>query len=192
MILAVLVLLSQAVIVDRIAVVVSNRPIKTSDIDRDIRMTQLLNEEPLDFSPAARRRAADRLIDQMIIRREIEVAGYSAADPKEAARLLVEVKRQRPNLSADLKRYGVTEDQLLRQLRWQLTVLQFIEQRFRPGVLVTDDEIRQHSGGRRLPPAQRREIENRIAAERVNEQFDAWLKQAREQVNPEFMTGAVP
>ena len=183
--------LAQAVIVDRIAVVVAGRPIKTSDVERDARITQLLNEEPLDLSAAARKRAAERLIDQMIIRREIEVAGYAPADPKDAARLLAELKKQRPNLQAALKRFAVTEERLRAQLQWQLTVLQFIEQRFRPGVLITDEEIQLQAGARPLTPALRRGIEDKIAGERVNEQFDAWLKQAREQLNPEFMAGAL-
>ena len=36
----------------------------------------------------------------------------------------------------DLNQYGVTEDELHDALLWQLTVLRFIDERFRPGVMV--------------------------------------------------------
>lgn len=39
-----------AIILDRIAVIVGNRVIKTSDIDRDIRLTAFLNRAKAEFS----------------------------------------------------------------------------------------------------------------------------------------------
>ena len=61
----------RAIVLDRIAVVVGKVAIKSSDIERDIRVTAFLNHEPLVFTPDARKKAADRLIDQQIIRQEI-------------------------------------------------------------------------------------------------------------------------
>ena len=43
-----------------------------------------------------------------------------------------------------MKRYGLTEPKLREQLLWQLTVLQFIDERFRGGVVVTDDDVRDY------------------------------------------------
>ena len=47
-----------AVIIDRIAVRVGNAIIKDSDIDRIVRVTEFLNDEPLNLSDKARRDAA--------------------------------------------------------------------------------------------------------------------------------------
>ena len=70
------VLPASAVIVDRIAIVVNDRVIKDSDISRDIRIIDFLNGDQLDFSEAARKKSAQRLIDQQLIRREVQVGGY--------------------------------------------------------------------------------------------------------------------
>ena len=111
---------ASAVVVDRIAVIVEKRVIKTSDIEREVRVTQFLNAEPLDLGTEARKQAAERLIDQAIIRREIEAGGYSMASEEDAARMLEQVKKERSGSAA--AKYGLTEDQLLRHLRWQVTV----------------------------------------------------------------------
>ena len=100
-----------------------------------------------------------------------------------------------------LNKYGITEQQLLAQLRWQLTVLRFIDQRFRPAVLVTDQavqdyynqhvgELRRTSGGNTSLQALRPKVEEALAGEQVNQQFFAWLNQARTQAHIEFRDNA--
>jgi hypothetical protein len=49
-----------AVIIDRIAIVAGNGIVKDSDIERDIRVTQFLNGQPLDLGLAARKAAIIR------------------------------------------------------------------------------------------------------------------------------------
>ncbi len=65
--------LALAVIIDQIAIVVGSSIIKDSDIGRDIRVTDFLNKEPLNFSNAARKESASRLMDQIFIRHEINL-----------------------------------------------------------------------------------------------------------------------
>jgi len=82
------------------------------------------------------------------------------------------------------------EEQLRTQLQWQLDVLKFIDQRFRPGVLVTDDEVKsyydQHATELKqqfpqittyagLEPKVRASLEG----ERLNRNFDQWIADAR-------------
>lgn len=198
-------LAGQAVVVDRVAVVLESRVIKTSDIERDTRITEFLNEQPLDLSAGARRKAVERLIDQMLIRREIELGGYSIASREDASNMLAGLRKERfrteAAYKAALRRYGISEDDLQAHLRWQLTVLQFIEERFRPGVLIRDQEIERYfretfvktaASGTTLTPAVRRQIEEQITGERVNEHFNSWLKQVRDQAKPRFIDGALP
>src|SRR5271165_3379020 len=66
-----------AVVMDRVAVIVGRNVVKTSDITRDLRATQFINGEPVDTSEAARRKSADRLVDQQLIRQELLNAGYT-------------------------------------------------------------------------------------------------------------------
>src|SRR5262249_8524198 len=100
-------------------------------------------------------------------------------------------------LQAELSKYGLTPDQLRTQLTWQLRVLRFIDQRFRPGILVTDEEVRayfdqhasdlkrqygQNSSFEALEPKIRESLEG----ERVNQSFIAWLEQARKRNRIEY------
>ncbi|MGA8577407.1 MAG: hypothetical protein WB579_01900, partial [Bryobacteraceae bacterium] len=63
--------LASATIIDRIAVSVGNRVITTVDIDRAIRVPAFLNGQQPDFSAASKRAAAERLVEQTLVRREL-------------------------------------------------------------------------------------------------------------------------
>lgn len=199
--------LSGAVILDRIAVIAGTHVIKASDIDRDIRLTDFLNRTPLSFSPSAKRESAERLITQQIIRDEIVSGGYRRPPESEAAQLEAELVRDRfggseQRLREGSQRYGLTEAGLREQLLWQITVLQFINQRFRGGVVVTDQDIRtyydQHTAElRREYPknnsfdALAPKIRPVVEGERINQSFNEWLDQARKSERVEFKQGAL-
>lgn len=191
-----------AVVIDRMAAIVGKHVIKASDIDRDLRLTQFMNGEQPDFSPEARRKAADRLIDQSIIRDEIANGGYSRPSESDADALLKQLERDRfggsdARLQAELSRYGLTEQQLRAHLLWQLTVLRFIDQRFRPGVLVTDEEVRayydqhladlrrQYAGNNSFEALQPK-IRASLEGQRINQNFTEWLDQARKRNRIEY------
>jgi peptidyl-prolyl cis-trans isomerase SurA len=195
-----------AVILDRIAAIAGTHVIKASDIDRDIRLTDFLNKVPLNFSPNAKREAAERLITQQIIRDEIVSGGYRRPPESEAAQLKAELRRDRfggseQRLREGLQRYGLTESDLLEQLLWQITVLQFIDQRFRGGIVVTDDDIRsyydQHVAELRQQypksnsfEALASKIRDMLEGERINQSFNEWLDQVRKSYRVEFKQGA--
>jgi hypothetical protein len=186
---------SAPVSLDRIAVIVGDRVIKDSDINREIRITDFLNGTPLEFSAATRKAALNRLIDQALIRQEIQVGEYPFATDQEVNRFLDQVKIQRfktqPEYQKALRDYGLTEEQLRRALRWQLTVLAFIQSRFRPGVFITDDDVKQYyqshlpdltaqNGGKEPSLEDARDgIEKQITAQRVDQQFNQWLDETR-------------
>jgi parvulin-like peptidyl-prolyl isomerase len=191
-----------AVIVDRMAVIVGNQVIKSSDIDRDLRLTEFLNREPPNFSPDAKRKAAERLIDQAIIRQQIATGGYRRPSDSEAEALLKQLRQDRfggseEQLRSALTGRGLTEEQLRAQLLWQLTVLRFIDQRFRPGVLVSDEEVRayydehlaelkreypRNNTFEELAPKIRASLEG----ERINQNFAQWLDQTRKRTRIEY------
>lgn len=199
-------MLSGAVILDRIAVIAGTHVIKASDIDRDIRLTDFLNRATLDFSSTAKKASAERLITQQIIRDEIVSGGYRRPPEAEAAEFEAELRRDRfggseQKLREALQRYKLTESELLEQLLWQITVLQFIDQRFRGGVVVTDPDVhsyydqhiaelrresRKDSSLATLAPKIRMALEG----ERINQAFNDWLDQARKSERVEFKQGA--
>lgn len=186
-----------AAIIDRTAVIVGRQAILDSDIDRDIRMTGFLNAEHLDFSPASRKRSASRLIDQELIRQQIRTGNYPVA-PQTSARALLDtmIKDRFGNDPAAFHRalaqYGITESALEDRLTWQLTVLRFIDIRFRPSVVVSDQEIEQYYNAHRAQiktslEAARPQILEEITGERVNDLLDEWLRQTRAQTRIEYL-----
>ena len=191
-----------ATIIDRIAIVVRDGIIKDSDIDRDIRVVDFLNQEKLTFDEAARRTAANRLIDQALIQREIDVGEYRTATEADAEHLLEQTQKERYHSPAvfarALEKYGLTREQLKGYLRWQLTVLRFIDERFRPAVLVTDEEVAQYyrdhasefrnasTGQTRTLDEARQDIRNTLTEQRVNKQFETWLDARRKSANIQY------
>jgi peptidyl-prolyl cis-trans isomerase SurA len=136
----------RADVIDRIAVALDNQIITESEVALEIRLSAFLNGDPLDFSPDARRKAAERLVEQKLIRREIELGRYPERGNDEVAAMLKQIQAQRFRDPEDyrqtLEKYGVGEGDLNAHLLWQLTLLPFIDARFRPGVQVSDEEIR--------------------------------------------------
>jgi len=195
-------LLSGAAVIDRIAVIVGKRAIKTSDIDRELRVSSFLNRQPLNESPSARRQVAERLIDQEMVRQDLLNGQYSQPTEKDAGDFLQQFRRDRfggseTQLRVDLERYGLTEEQLQRYFLWQLTVLRYIDQRFRNGVVVTDEEVaayyRQHraelqtaypqnNGLEALAP----KIRESMTGERIDQAFEEWLAETRRGVQIEY------
>ncbi len=194
---------AKAVIVDRVAIIVGNAIVKDSDIDEDLRVTSFLNNQ----SPAAnsavnsavkqadRKKAASRLIDQALIRKEIQSGEYPSAPVAEAQSLLANLKKRYPNetvYKTVLASRGIDEDEVKARLLWQLTVLRFIDARFRPAALVTDEEIEQYynqnqqqlraanPGKPATLDALRAEIQDTLTGERVNEFLDEWLNRRRQ------------
>jgi hypothetical protein len=100
-----------------------------------------------------------------------------------------------------LSEYGLGADQLRMQLQWQLDVMKFIEERFRPGVLVTDDEVRSYYDARQadlkrqFPQLKTYEalapkIRTSLEGERLNGNFEQWLIQVRQRNRVEYRKGA--
>ena len=135
---------ARADVVDRIAVAVGNRAIKESQIDRDIRLTDFLNGAPLDESAASKRKAADRLIDQTVIRSEMAKGSYPTPSDAEVNATLAKIKQARFHNDADyqqaLKTYGITEQELKAQIAFQLQVVRFVDLRFAKGSLKADND----------------------------------------------------
>jgi len=198
---------ARAEIIDRIAVTIDNLVITESEVVREIRLTALLNGDELDLSPDARRKAADRLVEQKLIRKEIELGRYVEPAPAEVEPLLQQIRAQRfqtPQQYTDaLKKYGITEQDLKAHLLWQTTLIRFIDVRFRPGIQISDDEIRQYSAKQRPAVANqagpdgtvdldgvREKIEQALISERIDKQMDEWLQETKKRAKIEFRAEA--
>jgi hypothetical protein len=161
----------RAAVLDRVAVVVGDQVFTETEVEEEVRVTELLNGEPLDLSAAQKRAAANRLVDQALIRREMEVGGYDQPQPEQADAMLANLRRERFPTEAVFKdalsRYGVTEQELKRHLLWQLAALRFTDARFgtATGPIEEAANTRERSADANEPA--------------VDQKMEGWLKQAR-------------
>jgi hypothetical protein len=184
-----------AAIIDRIAVSVGNRVITATDLDREIRITAFLNNAKPDFSAANKRKTAERMVDQTLIRSEIEISRYLLPTAGEVDAALKALKDRYPDEAAyrgALSQHGISEDELRTMLLWQLTLVRFIDARFRPGIQISAEQIQKYFNEHVRPsleqahpgkPASlddyREGIEQTLTGEAANQQVEQWLKDAR-------------
>jgi peptidyl-prolyl cis-trans isomerase SurA len=185
---------SHAELIDRVAVAVGTTVITESEILRQIRLTAMLNEEPPDFSPDNKRQTAERLVEQALIRREIATSGYlpnTTVGIEEAYRQFRRRWASEAAYKQALADARIADSDIRDAFRWQLTLLDFIALRFRPGIQISEDEIREYYEFQLVPNTSPEErpsleeahsrIENILTEERVNAALDRWLGQTRTQ-----------
>jgi hypothetical protein len=192
---------AHAAVIDRIAVTLDSQVITESEITLEIRLTAFLNGETVDFAPPSRKQAANRLIEQKLIRREIDLGRYAQPSPREEEPMLKQIQAQRFHGLDDyrraLEKYGIDEDQLRAHLLWQITLVRFIDVRFRPAVEVTDEEMHQYFV-QHLSELEKRagkpvnldsvhdEIQDALTGQLVDKQLNDWLAEARKRTRIEF------
>jgi hypothetical protein len=173
-------LTASAAVVDRVAVVVGNRVITESEVQQDLRITEFLNQQPLDLSTAKRREAADKMVDQQLLRNEMETVRFAMPDAKQADAMLANFRREhfvndaafRPALA----QYAITGDEVKQRLLWQLAVIQFTDARFRPELPPappTDTQSANRMRADAEPPPEGQ------SGQSVDQLMEQWLKQQR-------------
>jgi hypothetical protein len=188
-------------IIDRIAISVGNLIITESQIDEEIRLTAFLNQDKVNLDNADLKKAAGRLIEQTLVRREMEFSRYPLPPLSDAVKAL-ETLKTRYKTEAEyrqaLDEYGITEDALKRRLWWQVTFLRFIDYRFRPGIQVPDADVKAYyqqeldkwkqEGIQPVPSLVdvRASIEQTLTEQRIDQELDRWLADMRTQVAIRF------
>ena len=181
-------------IIDRIAVTVDNQAITLSQVLEEIRVTAFLNGEQPDFSAASKRKTAERMVEQALIRHEMEFNRYQMPTLADTDSMLKQVKDAYSSDQAyqdALRRDGITEAQVRQHLLWQVTTLRFIDYRFRPGIQIVEQDMEDYYNahrqelerGGKLPPLDqvRGQIEDLLKQQRIDQALDRWLGEARTQ-----------
>jgi hypothetical protein len=187
-----------AEVVDRVAVTIRNQVITELEIDEELRVAALLNHKPLQNDLQARRDAADRLVEQFLIRRDIQESAYPAPGQADIDNYVAQVEDDfggSANLRRALEAYALSSEVLRRHLALQLTTLRYVEYRFRSDSVVTESDIASYyarevaearSGGTPAPPAleaSRNSIRQILTEERTDEALNSWLEEARKRYN---------
>ncbi len=185
-------------VIDRVAVSLDLGVITLSAIQRQVRMNAYLEGKPPEDTPEARRAAAARLVDQALVRREMDLSRYTPI-PMAAVRENVDAYRKKLGLTqerfeAELAKYGFAPEDFLQELYWQATLLRFIQFRFSPSVQVDDEEVRDYYEQEYVPrlrqmvpdqpPPPLAEVRERVvgilASRKENQVLEEWLEQGRQ------------
>lgn len=171
-------------VVDRAAVVVGKTLFTESEVEQEARLTDFQAGKPLDLSASGRKQAADQLVDQELLRQEMSATGFKSA-PQNADALLRDYRQKHfpsnAQFEAALARYGITADALKQRLVWEVTLLQFTDQRFKPlAALLAMPSAEEPSANRADSPVQPVAAPPAPSASAVDQQMDAWLQQQRQ------------
>ena len=190
-------------VVDRVAVTVGNQVITETEILREIALTAFLNDEKPAFTLENKRKAADQLVEQRLVRKEMEMGHYPEASDDQAKDLLEKTAKNvggEEALQRRLAADGLTEDDLAKHLLWQLTLVRFIDSRFRPAIQVSAQDVQDYFRREVAPkekPGQavrladvRDQILETLSAQRADQQLDEWLKHAKTTTHIEYKPGA--
>lgn len=197
----------RAEVVDRIAITVEHQVITELQIDEELCVTAFLNHAPVVRDLARRRAAADRIVAQLLVAREMQLSHYPAPANSDVERYLAQVRAGFSNNAAyeeSLRAHQITEPELTQHLSGQLASLSFIEIRFRPNLDVPDSEVEAFYRSKLstwktdhpdiAPPtfaAARDGILSTLTEQHTDQILDTWLEEARKQVSIVYLDKAL-
>jgi hypothetical protein len=183
-------------ILDRIAVTVGKQVITESDAIRDLRVAAFLDQKPLNLSGEQKRKAADRLVDQVLILQEAAFSRLTLPAADDSDRVLGQIKSlyaTDADYRAALLRYQITEEDLTRHMLAGLQAMRFTDLRFRPDIQNSEEELRDFYNSlatkwKREDPAKvpgfeesREQVDKLLTDQRVVQALDRWLGEQRTQ-----------
>lgn len=172
-------------IIDRVAANISRSVILDSEVVEEARVEAFIQGAEPDLTAANKRKILDRLIDQFLIRRELEFTRFAPASDQDIEPLL----KQITDRNRDYARYRITPELLKKHVAWTLNMLRFVEYRFAPAIQISPAEIEREYRRRlpewkdKAPPLDeiRPELEKLLIQSHVDAALDRWLGEMRTQ-----------
>jgi hypothetical protein len=191
---------------DQVAVRVGAHVITESAVRRHLRMEAFIQNREPDLRPEARRIAAEQLVDQTLVRRELELNRYPLPPASEVEANVEEIRKARNEeagaFARSLERYGFSVEELRAEVFYEIALLRFVDFRFSPGVQVSEEETQQAYEKEVAPEAQRRNtappaleeeranIVKLLTYRKTTAALEQWLAQARQQVKIRYFEEA--
>ncbi len=185
------------VLVDRVIAVVNGDPILESDVQEE---EQFAAFEPFSVGAhTTRDELIERLIDRQLILQQAKLQQSNPVTDGQAEKEIADLRKQLPACKQDacetdagwqrfLHEHGFTDAELLSRWKQRMQVLNYIELRFRAGILITPAQIDTYYRKTMLPEYVRRNakappesaISNRIQEVLLQQQVSSlladWLK----------------
>lgn len=200
-------LAGRAETIDRIAVTLDQSVIAVSEIVEHVRVAAFLDQKPPVFTAESLSAAAGRLVEQHLIRREMAIANYGSPSADSVAKLVDSIVARFESKNAyerSLAEAALDEATLREHLQWQLTVIRFVDLRFRPAVRFTEEEIESFYNGAFSEEWKRNStvplpsldavhdtVEQRLTAREVDRALEKWIEQARAQASIQIREAAI-
>jgi hypothetical protein len=185
-------------VIDRIVATVNRHIILQSDWEDALCFEAFTVGKPVEqLSLSERKAALDRLIDQELLREQIQAADFPHASAEEISKHVDEVRKQYPGSENDqgwkntLARYHLTENELRSRLALQLDLLRLVDARLRPTVQIDSSSIESYyqqellpqlrqSGAKEVPLAEvTPKIKELLTQQKMNQLLTAWLQNLR-------------
>ena len=158
---------AHAGIVERIPAVVDGRPVLQSDVRLMVEVRGLSAEKALEA-----------VIDERLMYQEASRLTQTEVLADEEERALAALLERKPALPAEVGEAG-----LRRILRRQITILKYVEFRFRPQLRVSDQQVRaafesDPQAGDSFE-AEKERIRERLERRALDERVEAWVRELR-------------
>lgn len=205
---------SKPAVLDRVVAVVNNRAILSSDVENEMQLAALEPQQGEAGQPTEQD-ALQELISRALIQQQIRQEDAQALDPskEDVAARVAELRKEMPacvrlHCTSDLgwreflSKHGLTQAQVETYVFLRLEILAFIEERFRQGIRIPQEDVEkyyrdtlvpQYAKGEAIPPLKQVQprIQEILLQQHVNVLFGAWLENLRKQGDVEVLDPAL-
>jgi hypothetical protein len=185
-------------VVDGIAATVNNFPILRSDVEEGLAFEALASGRPIgSWTESERREELDRLIDQQLLRLQMQAPDLAPPSREQLDQRIEEVRKLHPGAQSDegwqrlMDEYGLTLPRVEELVVNQMLVFRLVDTRLRPGVQPDPRRIETYYRETLLPqlaakgakPPTLAEVTPQIKAilieKEISEQLASWLQTLR-------------
>ena len=183
---------NQSQVLDRIAVTVGKTVITEGEVLTNLKVASFLDQKEPDLSAASKKAAASRLVDQILLRREVPANGNIGDVSVVIADLKKRYSSEAEYYKA-LEHYAISEQDVIDQLQNGLESVDASNRRFRSEVQVTDEQVHERytilakqlraKGTPSVPTeeASHDQIQELLIDQGVSEALERWLEMMRAQ-----------
>jgi parvulin-like peptidyl-prolyl isomerase len=181
---------NQAQVLDRIAVTVGKTVITEGEVLTNLKVAAFLDQKQPDLSGPSKKAAAGRLVDQVLLRREVPASGNIG----DVSVVIADLKKRyssEAEYHKALEHLGISEQDVIDQLQNGLESVDASNRRFRSEVQVTDEQVQaryniyakqlRDKGAPAVPTeeASHDQIEELLISQGVSDALEKWLEMMR-------------